>query len=58
VNSLTLSMAAAWTPKGVRVTAVASGAVRTEMLLGDSKKYALDEVSLGAGNDGLDRRAG
>jgi NAD(P)-dependent dehydrogenase (short-subunit alcohol dehydrogenase family) len=50
VNNLTLSMAAAWTPKGVRVNAVASGAVRTEMLLEDSKKYGLDEVTLGAGN--------
>ena len=50
VNNLTLSMAAAWTPKGVRVNAVASGAVRTEMLLEDSKKYGLDEAALGAGN--------
>jgi NAD(P)-dependent dehydrogenase (short-subunit alcohol dehydrogenase family) len=50
VNNLTLSMAAAWTPKGVRVNTVASGAVRTEMLLEDSKKYGLDEAALGAGN--------
>lgn len=50
VNNLTLSMAAAWTPKGVRVNAVASGAVRTEMLLEDSKKYGLDETALGAAN--------
>jgi NAD(P)-dependent dehydrogenase (short-subunit alcohol dehydrogenase family) len=50
VNNLTMSMAAAWTPKGVRVNSVASGAVRTEMLLEDSKRYGLDEAALGAGN--------
>jgi NAD(P)-dependent dehydrogenase (short-subunit alcohol dehydrogenase family) len=50
VNNLTLSMAAAWTPKGVRVNSVASGAVRTEMLLEDSKRHGLDEAALGAGN--------
>jgi NAD(P)-dependent dehydrogenase (short-subunit alcohol dehydrogenase family) len=50
VNNLTLSMAAAWTPKGVRVNSVAAGAVRTEMLLEDSKRHGLDEAALGAGN--------
>jgi NAD(P)-dependent dehydrogenase (short-subunit alcohol dehydrogenase family) len=50
VNNLTLSMAAAWTPKGVRVNTVASGAIRTEMLIEDSKRYGLDEKALGAGN--------
>jgi NAD(P)-dependent dehydrogenase (short-subunit alcohol dehydrogenase family) len=50
VNNLTMSMAAAWTPKGVRVNSVASGAVRTDMLIEDSKKYGLDEAALGAGN--------
>jgi NAD(P)-dependent dehydrogenase (short-subunit alcohol dehydrogenase family) len=50
VNNLTLSMAAAWTPRGVRVNSVASGAVRTEMLLEDSKRHGLDEAALGAGN--------
>ena len=50
VNNLTMSMAAAWTPKGVRVNTVASGAVRTDMLIEDSKKYGLDEAALGAGN--------
>jgi NAD(P)-dependent dehydrogenase (short-subunit alcohol dehydrogenase family) len=50
VNNLTLSMAAAWTPRGVRVNAVASGAVRTEMLLEDSMRHGLDEAALGAGN--------
>jgi NAD(P)-dependent dehydrogenase (short-subunit alcohol dehydrogenase family) len=50
VNNLTLSMAAAWTPRGVRVNSVASGAVRTEMLLEDSKRFGLDEAALGANN--------
>ncbi len=50
VNNLTMSMAAAWTPKGVRVNSVASGAVRTEMLIEDSKRHGLDEKALGAGN--------
>jgi NAD(P)-dependent dehydrogenase (short-subunit alcohol dehydrogenase family) len=50
VNNLTMSMAAAWTPKGVRVNAVAAGAVRTDMLLDDAKRFGLDEKALGAGN--------
>jgi NAD(P)-dependent dehydrogenase (short-subunit alcohol dehydrogenase family) len=50
VNNLTASMAAAWTPGGVRVNALAVGAVRTEMLLEDGKKHGLDEAALGAGN--------
>ena len=50
VNNLTASFAAAWTPKGIRVNALAVGAVRTEMLLEDGKKYGLDEAVLGAGN--------
>ena len=50
VNNLTASFAAAWTPKGVRVNALAVGAVRTEMLLEDGKKYGLDEAAFGAGN--------
>jgi len=50
VNNLTASMAASWTPKGVRVNALAVGAVRTEMLVEDGKKYGLDEAALGAGN--------
>src|SRR4029079_13462558 len=45
VNNLTASMAAAWTPKGVRVNALAVGAVRTQMLLDDGKKYGLDEAA-------------
>jgi NAD(P)-dependent dehydrogenase (short-subunit alcohol dehydrogenase family) len=50
VNNLTASFAAAWTPKGIRVNALAVGAVRTKMLLEDGKKYGLDEAALGAGN--------
>ena len=50
VNNLTASFAAAWTPKGIRVNALAVGAVRTEMLLEDGKKYGLDEAAFGAGN--------
>jgi NAD(P)-dependent dehydrogenase (short-subunit alcohol dehydrogenase family) len=50
VNNLTMSMAAAWTPKGVRVNSVASGAVRTEMLIEDCRRHGLDESALGAGN--------
>jgi NAD(P)-dependent dehydrogenase (short-subunit alcohol dehydrogenase family) len=50
VNNLTMSMAAAWTPKGVRVNSVASGAVRTDMLIEDSRRHGLDENALGAGN--------
>jgi NAD(P)-dependent dehydrogenase (short-subunit alcohol dehydrogenase family) len=50
VNNLTMSMAAAWTPKGVRVNSVASGAVRTDMLIEDSKRHGLDEEALAAGN--------
>src|SRR4029453_7830771 len=46
----TASMGASWTPKGVGVNALAVGAVRTEMLIEDGKKYGLDEAALGAGN--------
>jgi NAD(P)-dependent dehydrogenase (short-subunit alcohol dehydrogenase family) len=50
VNNLTMSMAAAWTPKGIRVNCVASGAVRSETLLDGSNRLGLDESALGAGN--------
>jgi NAD(P)-dependent dehydrogenase (short-subunit alcohol dehydrogenase family) len=50
VNNLTMSMAAAWTPQGVRVNGVACGAVRTELLLEDSKRHGIDEAAMAAGN--------
>jgi len=50
VNNLTMSMAAAWTPQGVRVNTVASGAVRTDLLIEDIRKAGLDESALAAGN--------
>lgn len=50
VNNLTGSMAAAWTPKGVRVNAIAVGAVRTASLIDDAARYALDPESFGASN--------
>jgi NAD(P)-dependent dehydrogenase (short-subunit alcohol dehydrogenase family) len=48
VNNLTASMAGAWTPKGVRVNAVACGAIRTEPLIASSLRYFGDEDALGA----------
>jgi NAD(P)-dependent dehydrogenase (short-subunit alcohol dehydrogenase family) len=45
VNNLTASMAGAWTRKGVRVNAVACGAIRTEPLLASAR---WDEETLGA----------
>lgn len=50
VNNLTASMAAAWTPKGVRVNGIACGAVRTEPLLATSRRNFGDEEALGAYN--------
>jgi NAD(P)-dependent dehydrogenase (short-subunit alcohol dehydrogenase family) len=48
VNNLTASMAGAWTPKGVRVNAVACGAIRTEPLLASARQNFGDEEALGA----------
>jgi NAD(P)-dependent dehydrogenase (short-subunit alcohol dehydrogenase family) len=48
VNNLTASMAGAWTPMGVRVNAVACGAIRTEPLLASSRRYFGDDEALGA----------
>ncbi|MCD4524247.1 SDR family NAD(P)-dependent oxidoreductase [Nocardioides sp. cx-173] len=50
VNNLTASMAAAWTPKGVRVNGVACGAVRSEPLLAVSLRQFGDEEAMGAYN--------
>ncbi len=51
LNSITRSLAAAWTPQGVRVNAVACGAVKTEGYGRSTKKAALqDDVVLGPGN--------
>ncbi len=51
INSLTRSLAAAWTGGGVRVNAVACGAIRTEGYNKSTKQAHLsDEVVLGPGN--------
>ncbi len=51
LNSITRSLAAAWTPKGVRVNAIACGAVKTEGYGRSTTKAALaDDVVLGPGN--------
>jgi NAD(P)-dependent dehydrogenase (short-subunit alcohol dehydrogenase family) len=50
VNNLTGSMAAAWTPKGVRVNAIAVGAVRAATLLDDAARYGLDPEAIGTTN--------
>lgn len=51
MNSLTRSLAAAWTPQGVRVNAVACGAVRTEGYGESTARQALpDDTILGPGN--------
>jgi NAD(P)-dependent dehydrogenase (short-subunit alcohol dehydrogenase family) len=47
VNNLTGSMAAAWTPKGIRVNSIAVGAVRAASLLDDAAKYGLDPEAIG-----------
>jgi len=50
VNNLTGSMAAAWTGKGVRVNAIAVGAVRATSLLDDAERYGLDPEAIGMTN--------
>ncbi|HZQ57484.1 MAG TPA: SDR family oxidoreductase [Acidimicrobiales bacterium] len=51
LNSITRSLAAAWTPQGVRVNAIACGAVKTEGYGRSTTKAALgDDVVLGPGN--------
>jgi NAD(P)-dependent dehydrogenase (short-subunit alcohol dehydrogenase family) len=50
VNNLTGALAAAWTPSGIRVNAVAAGAIRTELMLEDLRRLGLDESVLASGN--------
>ncbi len=50
VNNLTGSMAAAWTRRGVRVNAIAAGAVRAATLLDEAERYGLDPETFGMTN--------
>jgi len=50
VNNLTGSMAAAWTRKGVRVNAIAVGAVRAATLTDDAARYGLDPEAIAMTN--------
>ena len=50
VNNLTGSMASAWTRKGIRVNAIAVGAVRAATLLDDAARYGLDPEAIGMTN--------
>lgn len=50
VNNLTGSMAAAWTRKGVRVNAIAVGAVRAATLTDDAARYGLDPEAIALTN--------
>jgi NAD(P)-dependent dehydrogenase (short-subunit alcohol dehydrogenase family) len=50
VNNLTGAMAASWTGRGVRVNAIASGAVRAATLLDDAARYGLDPEAIGMTN--------
>jgi len=54
VNNLTGSMAAAWAPKGIRVNAIAVGAVRAATLTEDAARYGLDPEAIAMTN-GLGR---
>ena len=50
VNNLTGSMASAWTPRGIRVNAIAVGAVRAATLLEDAERYGIDPDVIGMTN--------
>lgn len=50
VNSLTSSLAAAWTPKGIRVNAIAVGAVRAPTLTDELDRLGMDHARIGKGN--------
>jgi NAD(P)-dependent dehydrogenase (short-subunit alcohol dehydrogenase family) len=50
VNNLTGSMAAAWTRKGVRVNAIACGAVRAATLMDEAERLGLDPETLARSN--------
>jgi NAD(P)-dependent dehydrogenase (short-subunit alcohol dehydrogenase family) len=54
VNNLTGSMAAAWAQKGIRVNAIAVGAVRAATLTDDAARYGLDPEAIAMTN-GLGR---
>lgn len=50
VNNLTGAMAGTWTGKGVRVNAIAVGAVRAASLLDEAARHGLDAEALGLTN--------
>lgn len=50
VNSLTSSLAAAWTPQGIRVNAIAVGAVRAPTLTDELDRLGIDHDQIGKGN--------
>lgn len=50
VNNLTGAMAGTWTRKGVRVNAIAVGAVRAASLLDEAERHGLDAEALGLTN--------
>jgi NAD(P)-dependent dehydrogenase (short-subunit alcohol dehydrogenase family) len=54
VNNLTGSMASAWAKKGIRVNAIAVGAVRAATLTDDAARYGLDPEAIAMTN-GLGR---
>jgi NAD(P)-dependent dehydrogenase (short-subunit alcohol dehydrogenase family) len=50
VNNLTGAMAASWTRKGVRVNAIAVGAVRAASLVDEAERHGLDVEAIGMTN--------